>query len=49
MTGARQPHILLAWDRQDDAYLAVYQRLLGAPRAEVPVPAGVADLAGRGA
>ena len=39
----------VAWDRQEDAYLAVYQRLLGAPRAELPVQAGIADLAGKGA
>ena len=37
----------VAWDRQEDAYLGVYQRLLGAPA--VPAPAGVADLAGKGA
>lgn len=37
----------VAWDRQEDAYLGVYQRLLGAPR--VPAPAGVADLAVKGA
>jgi glycosyltransferase involved in cell wall biosynthesis len=36
----------LAWDRQEDAYLGVYQRLLGKPRAGLPGPAGVADLAG---
>ena len=45
----------LAWDRQEDAYLGVYQRLLGKPRAGRPARAGVADragaagLAGRGA
>jgi glycosyltransferase involved in cell wall biosynthesis len=37
----------VAWDRQEDAYLGVYQRLLGAPR--VAAPAGVADLAVKGA
>jgi glycosyltransferase involved in cell wall biosynthesis len=36
----------LAWDRQEDAYLGVYQRLLGKPRAGLPGTAGVADLAG---
>jgi len=45
----------LAWDRQEDAYLGVYQRLLGKPRTGRPARAGVADragaagLAGRGA
>jgi glycosyltransferase involved in cell wall biosynthesis len=37
----------VAWDRQEDAYLGVYQHLLGAPT--VPAPAGVADLAVKGA
>lgn len=46
----------LAWDRQEDAYLGVYERLLGKPRtgrpagAEVPSRAGaVAGVAGKGA
>jgi glycosyltransferase involved in cell wall biosynthesis len=36
----------LAWDRQEDAYLGVYRRLLGEPRAGLPGPADIADLAG---
>jgi glycosyltransferase involved in cell wall biosynthesis len=36
----------LAWDRQEAAYLGVYQRLLGKPQAEPPARAGVAGPAG---
>jgi glycosyltransferase involved in cell wall biosynthesis len=39
----------VAWDRQEDAYLGVYERLLGKPRAGLSAPAGVGELAGKGA
>ena len=45
----------VAWDRQEGAYLGVYQRLLGKPRAGAPAGAGAgaaaraAELAGKGA
>ena len=38
----------VAWDRQEDAYLGVYQRLLGKPQAELPDRADAPDLAGTG-
>jgi hypothetical protein len=37
----------VAWDRQEDAYLGVYQRLLGKPPAERPAGAGAAELAAK--
>jgi glycosyltransferase involved in cell wall biosynthesis len=45
-TGRRLIEERLAWDRQEAAYLGVYQRLPGVPE---PVPAGAADLAAKGA
>jgi len=39
----------VAWDRQEDTYLGVYQRLLGKPRAGLPDRAGAPNLAGKGA
>jgi glycosyltransferase involved in cell wall biosynthesis len=47
-TGRRLVAERLAWDRQEGAYLGVYQRLLGKPPAELAATADVADLAGKG-
>jgi glycosyltransferase involved in cell wall biosynthesis len=48
LAGRRLVAERVAWDRQEDAYLGVYQRLLGKPPAERPAGAGVAELAGKG-
>jgi glycosyltransferase involved in cell wall biosynthesis len=43
-TGRRLVAERVAWDRQEDAYLGVYERLLGKPQGEQPAGAGVAGV-----
>jgi glycosyltransferase involved in cell wall biosynthesis len=48
LAGRRLVAERVAWDRQEDAYLGVYQRLLGKPQDERPAEAGIAELTGKG-